>query len=153
MEAFEGQVLNIATNTNTYINPFDSSLEYEESEEALNNKIEFILAFIESIIAKGGLTGEQKTIIDRCTKNIYEEYQMNNYSSEYEPDFPKFYKELEKQPELEARNLKLILERYVTGGMDIFAQKTNVEIKNRFITFDISRTTSIYSNNRVFSGS
>lgn len=52
MEAFGGQVLSIATNTNTYINPFDSSLEYEESEEALNNKIEFVLAFIESIVSK-----------------------------------------------------------------------------------------------------
>lgn len=35
--------------------------------------------------------------------------------------------------------MALILERYVTGGMDIFARKTNIEIKNRFITFDISQ--------------
>ena len=87
--------MNISTSTNTYINPFDSSLQYEQdNEEALNNKIEFSLAFIESIVSSNGLTGEQKTLVDRCTKNIYEEYQLHNYSEEYEPDFIKFYEEL-----------------------------------------------------------
>ena len=138
IEAFEGQTLNISTSTNTYINPFDSSLQYEDDEEALNNKIEFSLAFIESIVSSNGLTGEQKTLVDRCTKNIFEEYQLKKYQDKYQPDFVKFYKELLKQPEEEAKNLALIIERYVTGGMDIFAKKTNIEIKNRFISFDIS---------------
>ncbi len=48
----------------------------------------------------------------------------------------KFYNELLRQPESEAKkNLALIIERYVKGNMDIFAKKTNIEIKNRFITF------------------
>ena len=83
IQAFNGQTLNISTNTDTYINPFDSSLQYEQSEEDLNNKIEFSLAFIESIVSSNGLTGEQKTLVDRCTKNIYEEYQIHNFNREY----------------------------------------------------------------------
>ena len=139
IEAFRGQNLDISTSTNTYINPFDSSLQYEkDNDEALNSKIEFILAFIESIVASKGLTGEQITIVDRCAKKIYEEYEINNYSKEYEPDFLKFYNELLKQPEEEAKNLALVVERYVLGGMDIFAKKTNIEVKNRFISFNIS---------------
>lgn len=139
INAFNGQTLNISTSTNTYINPFDSSLQYEtDNDEALNSKIEFSLAFIESIVSSNGLTGEQKTLVDRCTKNIYEEYQLHGYNEEYEPDFIKFYEELLKQPEEEAKNLALVIERYVLGGMDIFAKKTNIEIKNRFISFDIS---------------
>ena len=111
---FNGQTLNISTSTNTYINPFDSSIQYEKNdEEALNSKIEFSLAFIESIVSSNGLTGEQKTLVDRCTKNIYEEYQIHNFSEEYEPDFIKFYEELLKQPEEEAKNLALVIERYV----------------------------------------
>lgn len=137
IKAFGGQALNISTNTNTHINPFDSSLQYsKDDKEAIKEKCEFILAFVESIV--NGLSGEQKTLIDRCTNNIYEEYQLHNYDKNYEPDFKKFYDELLKQPEKEAKNLALIIERYVVGGMDIFAQKTNIEIKNRFITFDIS---------------
>ena len=137
IKAFEGQSLNISTNTDTHINPFDSSLQYAKNDkEAIKEKSEFVLAFIESIV--NGLSGEQKTLIDRCTNNIYEEYQLHNYNKEYEPDFKRFYDELLKQPESEAKNLSLIIERYVVGGMDIFAKKTNIEIKNRFITFDIS---------------
>ena len=129
--------MNISTNTDTHINPFDSSLQYtKDYKDGIKEKSEFVLAFIESIV--NGLSGEQKTLIDRCTNNIYEEYQLHNFSEEYEPDFKKFYYELLKQPEKEAQNLALIIERYVVGGMDIFAQKTNIEIKNRFITFDIS---------------
>ena len=74
----------------------------------------------------------------QLTRELYEEYQLHNYNKEYEPDFKEFYDELLRQPEREAKNLALIIERYVTGGMDIFAKKTNIEIKNRFITFDIS---------------
>ena len=142
IKAFNGQTLNISTSTNTYINPFDSSLQYEkDNEDALNNKIEFVLAFIESLVSsKGGagLTGEQITIVDRCAKTIYEEYQMSNYKKELEPDFYKFYEELLKQPEEESKNLALVLERYVIGGMDIFAKDTNIEIKNKFISFNIA---------------
>ena len=130
--------MNISTSSNTFINPFDSSLQYERSEEALNSKIEFALAFIESIVSRNGLTGEQKTLIDRCTKNIYEEYQIHNFDEKYAPDFIKFYEQLQKQPEKEAKNLALVIERYVVGGMDIFSKKTNVQIKNKFISFDIS---------------
>lgn len=138
IKAFKGQTLNISSNSNTYINPFDSSLQYSQDEETLNDKIEFSLAFIESIVSSNGLSGEQKTLVDRCTKNIYEEYQLHNFDKQFEPDFIKFYEELLKQPEDEAKNLALVIERYVLGGMDIFAKHTNVEIKNRFISFDIS---------------
>ena len=110
----KGQTLNISTSSNTFINPFDSNLQYENNEEALNNKIEFSLAFIESIVSSNGLSGEQKTLVDRCTKNIYQEYQIHNFDEKYAPDFVKFYEELLRQPEEEAKNLALIIERYVT---------------------------------------
>lgn len=114
INAFKGQTLNISTSSNTFINPFDSNLQYENNEEALNNKIEFSLAFIESIVSSNVLSGEQKTLVDRCTKNIYQEYQIHNFDEKYAPDFVKFYEELLRQPEEEAKNLALIIERYVT---------------------------------------
>ena len=124
IKAFGGQALNISTNTDTHINPFDSSLQYAKNDkEAIKEKSEFILAFIESIV--NGLSGEQKTLTDRCTNNIYEDYKLHNYNKEYEPDFKKFYNELLRQPESEAKNLALIIERYVKGNMDIFAKKSN----------------------------
>ena len=129
--------LNVKIGSRVFV-PFGNKKTPEEGIViGIKEKSEFILAFIESIV--NGLSGEQKTLIDRCTKNIYEEYQLHKYNKEYEPDFKKFYNELLKQPEIEAKNLALIIERYVVGGMDIFAKKTNIEIKNRFMTFDISQ--------------
>ena len=137
VKAFDGQVLNISTKTNTHINPFDCSTQYQENnKEAIKEKSEFILAFIESIV--NGLSGEYKTLVDRCSIEIYDDYKQHNYAKEYEPDFKKFYNVLVKQPERKAKNLALIIERYVKGNMDIFSKETNIEIKNRFITFDIS---------------
>lgn len=106
-------------------------------KEANKRKIWIYTCFYR-INSKWHLHGEQKTLTDRCTNNIYEDYKLHNYNKEYEPDFKKFYDELLRQPESEAKNLALIIERYVKGNMDIFAKKTNIEIKNRFITFDIS---------------
>lgn len=136
IEAFNGQVLNISTNTNTYINPFDSSLQYEhkQNEETLNNKIEFLLAFIESIVSSG-LSGEQKTLIDRCTKNVYEEYQLHNFDKQFEPDFVKFYNELLRQPENEAKKLALILERYVFRRNGYLCEKNKCRNKESFYFF------------------
>lgn len=134
IHAFDGQTLKLSTTADTYINPFDCSIQ--NSKEDLNNKIEFVLAFIESIV--GNLTAEQKTIIDRVTKNIYEEYEIQNFDKKYKPSFMKFYEELLKQVEIEAKNLSLIIERYTKGAMNIFAKETNIKIKERFFSFDIS---------------
>lgn len=110
-------------------------MQYKQDEETLNDKIEFSLAFIESLVSSAGLSGEQKTLVDRCTKNIYEEYQLHNFNAEYEPDFIKFYEELMKQPEREAKNLALVLERYVLRGNGYFFKENQYTNKESFNFF------------------
>ena len=48
-----------------------------------------------------------------------------------------FYEELLNQPQAEAQDLALSLERYVKGAQDIFSHHTNVEVENRFTVFNI----------------
>lgn len=140
IKTLNGQTIEISTLAKTFINPFDFSIDYtDNSSDPIKTKVEYILAFIESIVGGVGLSGEQKTIIDRCTKEILEDYIAGKGKK---PDFPLFYEELKTAPEREAKNLALILERYVHGSMDIFAQHTNVEVHNRLISFDISNLTS-----------
>lgn len=139
---FNGQTIKMSTSAGTHINPFDISLEYvDDEEDPIKAKMEYVLAFIESIVGGSGLTGEQKSIIDRCSKILYEDYLEHPDDEAYEPDFPKFYEQLKGFKEGEAQNLMLILERYVKGGMDIFAKRTNVEIQNRLVSFDLSKLT------------
>ena len=143
LKVFNGQTVVISTTSDTHINPFDLNLNYGLNESGRNDpvksKVEYIIAFLESIVGANGLSGGQKTIIDRCTKIIFEDYEKSSYKDKSKiPTLPIFYKVLKSQPEVEARKLALILERYVKGSLDIFSKDTNVNIKNRLVSFDIS---------------
>lgn len=144
VNALDGQIIEISTTANTYINPFDMELQYvDEDNDPIKTKIEYILAFMESIV--GHLTGEQESIIDRATKRIYEQYftdKAKGIDNIEMPSFPIFYNELKTYQEEEAKNLVLILERYVQGGMDIFSKDTNVNIKNKIVCFDLHNLTA-----------
>ena len=146
LNVFEGQKIMISTTSNTHINPFDLSLDYGLSEgknDPIKSKVEYIIAFLESIVGANGLTGGQKTIIDRCTKMIFEDYERSNFSDKsLIPTLPDFYEMLKNQPEDEAKKLALIIERYVKGSLDIFSKDTNVDIQNRLVCFDISELSS-----------
>lgn len=144
LEAFDGQNIKISTNTNTHINPFDTDLNYGLSDEGgiadpVKEKTEYIIAFCESLLGADSLKGTHKTIIDRCCRQVYEAYELSKFSDEsLVPNLPKFYQCLCEQPELEAQNLALTLERFVNGSMSIFSHNTNVQIKKRLVAFDIS---------------
>lgn len=143
LKVFKGQTIKISTTSKTHINPFDLDLNYGLTDGGNNNPIksksEYIIAFLESIIGANGLSGGQKTIIDRCTKLIFEDYENSHYQDKtLLPKLPDFYKKLKEQPEQEAQALALVLERYVTGSLDIFSKNTNIDIKNRLVSFDIS---------------
>ena len=143
LKVFKGQTIKISTTSKTHINPFDLDLNYGLTDGGNNNPIksksEYIIAFLESIIGANGLSGGQKTIIDRSTKLIFEDYENSHYQDKtLLPKLPDFYKKLKEQPEQEAQDLALVLERYVTGSLDIFSKNTNVDIKNRLVSFDIS---------------
>lgn len=144
LKVFNGQKIFISTTSNTHINPFDLSLNYgctdNGKSEPVKSKVEYIIAFLESIVGANALTGGQKTIIDRCTKIIFEDYEKSNFEDEsLLPTLPDFYNMLLQQPEAEAKDLALIIERYVKGSMDLFSKKTNIDIQNRLVSFDISK--------------
>lgn len=147
LDVFKGQKIMISTTSNTHINPFDLSLDYGLNETGKNDpvksKVEYIIAFLESIVGANGLSGGQKTIIDRCTKMLFEEYEQSDFTDDsLLPTLPSFYELLKSQPEEEAKRLALIIERYVKGSLDIFSKDTNVDIKNRLVCFDISELSS-----------
>ena len=147
IQDFGGQTIKISSNTDTYINPFDTDLNYglsdDEVSDPVKEKTEYIIAFCESLMQGYPLTGAHKTIIDRCCRRVFEGYEMSNFQDQsLAPNLPIFYEELQKQPEPEAQSMALTLERYVQGSMNIFSHETNVHIKNRLVSFDISELPS-----------
>ena len=60
----------------------------------------------------------------------------NSYLGE-PPTLKDLYHSLLKQPEPEARGLALSSELFITGSLNTFAQRTNVDTKARIIAYDI----------------
>lgn len=71
VERLHGQVIQISPVSNQYVNPMDIRLHFEEEENPLALKSDFILSMCELIIGdKDGLKPVEKTIIDRSARNI-----------------------------------------------------------------------------------
>jgi type IV secretory pathway VirB4 component len=115
----------------------DLALGYGDSENPVIAKSEFVLSFIEQIMGgTGKLEAVDKSLIDRCLTKIYAKYLDSNYTIE-PPTLVDLYKELKKQKEKQAKELALAIEMVSKGNMNMFAHQTNVDIRNRLISFGI----------------
>lgn len=136
-ENFGGELIHISASSSNYINPMDMSEAYSDEENPVILKSEFILSLCECLLGgNAGLTGTERTIIDRCVRNVYTDY-LQDFDPDMLPTMLDFQLMLESQPEMEARSVALALEIYTKGSLAIFAKKTNIDINNRFVVFDI----------------
>ena len=136
-ENFGGEMIHISASSKNYINPMDMSQEYSDDENPVILKSEFILSICECLLGgSAGLTGMERTIIDRCVRNVYADY-MQDFDQTKIPTMLDFQLELERQPEVEARGVALALEIYTKGSLAIFAKKTNIDLQKRLVVFDI----------------
>ena len=132
-----GQVVKISPTSTQYINPLDINLNYSEDENPVALKADFILSLCELIIGgKNGLEPIEKTIIDRCVRMVYRDYLANPETAEM-PILQDLYELMLKQNEPEAQRIATALEMYVTGSLNVFNHRTNVDMNNRLICFDI----------------
>ena len=132
-----GQVVKISPTSTQYINPLDINLNYSEDESPIALKADFILSLCELIVGgKNGLEPIEKTIIDRCVRMVYRDYLANPDTAEM-PILQDLYDLMLKQTEPEAQRIATALEMYVTGSLNVFNHRTNVDMNNRLICFDI----------------
>ncbi len=132
-----GQVVKISPSSNHYINPMDINLNYSEDDNPLSLKSDFILSLCELIVGgKEGLQPVEKTIIDRCVRMIYQNYMIEPIQSNM-PILGDLYNMMREQKEPEAQHLATALEIYVNGSLNIFNHRTNVDIRNRLVCYDI----------------
>ena len=132
-----GQVIKISPTSPHYINPLDINLNYSEDENPLALKSDFILSLCELILGgKNGLEPIEKTIIDRCVRLVYRPFLENPDTAEM-PVLQDLYSLILEQPEPEAKRVATALEMYVTGSLNVFNHRTNVDLNNRVVCFDI----------------
>ena len=133
-----GQVVEIAPNSPHHINPMDITAALSpDDENPMALKSDFILSLCELIVAgKEGLQPIEKTVIDKAVRNVYTKYLANPDPAKI-PILGDLYDALGRQEEKEAKHIRSALEIYVTGSLSVFNHRTNVDITNRIVCYDI----------------
>ena len=134
-----GQVIRISPTSTQYVNPMDINLNYSEDDNPLALKSDFLLSLFELVIGgKEGLMPVEKTVIDRSVRNVYRPFLAAPDPAKM-PILGDLYDELLRQPEPEAARVAAALELYVSGSLNVFNHRTNVELSNRLVCFDIKQ--------------
>ena len=119
------------------INPMDINANYSEEDNPLSLKADFILSLCELVVGgKEGLLPVEKTVIDRCVHLIYRKY-FADPCPENMPILEDLYNALLQQDEKEAHHVATALEIYVKGSLNLFNHRTNVNVNNRIVCYDI----------------
>lgn len=137
VQRLKGQVIKISPNSTQFINPMDINSNYSEEENPLALKADFILSLCELVVGgKEGLLPVEKTVIDRCVHLIYRRY-FADPRPENIPLLEDLYEALLQQEEKEAHHVATALEIYVKGSLNLFNHRTNVDVNNRIVCYDI----------------
>lgn len=127
--AFGGEMIDIAPDSQTYLNVLDLS-EENMDEDPVKVKSEFLLSFIGKLLDRK-MDGREKSIIDRVTRLTYQSFK--------EPSLEEWVFVLSQQPEEDAQNLALDMELYVEGSLDIFSHKTNIQTGSNFLIYNVKK--------------
>lgn len=142
----KGQVIPIDTSNRVHINPLDMDMQYGgEEENPISMKSDFLLSLVEIMVGgEGNLSPIDKTIILRAARKIYKPYY--NYMREQTgktidvnamPTLGDFYDALISQKEPSAQIIATAIEDYVTGVNSVFAHRTDVDMNNRLIVYNV----------------
>lgn len=153
---FGGTVIDISQKSENHINPLDLNMDYygEQKSDPVADKADYLIGLIESILTKGEeITPYEVNVIQRCTKKMYEPYvqHMEKLKEECQkmgkplifcdpeacPTLINFYEELMDDNSQEGHHLAMALEPYALGQYNIFAHKTNVSTKPRFLVYNL----------------
>ena len=136
VEAVGGEIIRIAPDSDVRLNAMELTKNYGEGKNPLPLKSQFIMSLCEQIQDGIMLGPKEKSIIDRCTSQVYEGYIMSGYQDD-PPTLKDFVFKLREQPEEEAHSLALGMERFTDGTLNMFAELSTVDINNRIICYDI----------------
>ena len=131
--AFGGEVAEISPHSIHHINPLEVP-DGLEDENPIALKSELITSILEQQMGAGALSASHKSIIDRCTANVYRAYLRGKAPA---PLLTDWRKEVMRQTEPEARELALTAELITEGSLNVFAHHTDVDMNNRVIVFDL----------------
>ena len=140
VSALHGQLIRIASNSEQHINPMDVTIDdylMSNPMEAIADKSDFLISLCEIIVGgRYGLTAEERSVIDKCVQRIYKNFIENQPSVEKMPLLSDLQHELKAEGDVALR-VANSLEMFVNGSQNLFNHRTNIDMTNRIICFDI----------------
>ncbi len=137
-----GTYVNIATNSQQYLNPFDIPPKLEDVEygkwDLLRSQIMSLIGMIQILI--WGCTPEEEALLDKALQNTYSLKWFSLDAETYEGKQPPIMGDLMNVLEgMEwGDRLALRLSKYVTGTFGkVFNNYTNIDINNRLTVISI----------------
>ena len=135
VKALGGEVIEISPHSGHHINPLEVAGDYD-GENPVALKSEIITSILEQQMGIGRLTGSHKSIIDRCTANVYQTYFKNKGKAPM-PLLTDWRNEVMRQVDPEAREIALAAELITEGSLNVFAHPGNVDMDNRLVVLDL----------------
>ena len=155
-DQFGGTVVDVSQKSEFYINPLDLNMDYngEGKNDPISDKADYLVSLIESILPQTeGVTPFEINVIQRCCRRMYKEYEahMEKLKEECEltgkelifcdpeacPTLVDFYQELIDDNSQEGHHLAMALEPYCLGDYNVFAHRTNLKSKPRFLVYNL----------------
>ena len=140
--ALGGQVVNVSETSGDHFNPLDISPFYGSSDPSqranpLPAKVSFIQSFL-SVMARQ-ISDVERNLIDSACALAYGRW-METHDDADIPTLGDVYDQLLAvggQNEADAQHLALLIQRYVTGTINVFNHQTNVNLESHLIDFSI----------------
>lgn len=132
--ALGGQVIKVSPTSSQYINPMDINLNYSEEDDPLILKSDFILSLAELMM--GRVEADEKSIIDQCLRRVYQKF-FEDPVPEKMPILQDLYEEIGRYGGDRARHIMDCMGIYVTGSLNVFNHRTNVDVGSRIVCYDI----------------
>lgn len=133
LREFGAEIIHIAAGSPDHINAMDMVEGYSDTKNPIAQKSQFIMSLLEQLDRTHELSSIDKSIIDRCTGDLYKNYRQGGPL----PTLPALRELLLAQPEPEARDLALSLELFTEGSLNAFAYPTNADTQSRIMVYDI----------------
>ena len=137
VKALGGEVIKLSVDSKTHFNPLDFQYDEQEAVPPDVAKVDFILTLLDKIIGENGhLQPEDRSLIGQSLKRIYAPLVASGYTAEC-PTLKDLYADLDHCKNTRARQPALMLDIFANGSLQVFEHKTNVDMNNRLICFNI----------------
>ncbi len=136
VKQFNGEVIKVSAKSKDFLNPLDINMNYGDGDAPLKDKANFVMSLLELVVGGSGLTAAEKSVIDRCLPKIYQKY-FDNPIPENMPVLEDLYNQLLSQDETVGKKLATELEIYVKGSLNVFNNRSNVDMNKQLLCFDI----------------